>query len=303
MLAGVVQAPSRLAPTNNLKLAQARSKLVLNAMADTGEVTQVRANAPTPARPGLSVIEDSDGHLFRRLGLARSARRLRSGLWRSEGAHDTRCRSAAARGPGASHAAAQHARRAGRNASRRPSRRDGRRQELQGQSRSTGRRRHAASRARRSSCSSISPPFVPAIRPTASSRTARSPSTAGRRQQRRRLSRPDHHARGLRPFEQCGGGAAFGSGRQANVMRAARELGITTPLPNSPSIALGTAGVSLLELTSAYAAVASGRYPIAHAACRTRRTRAIAGMLQAGGRMDSASRLGADARSALCGRQ
>ena len=48
-----------------------------------------------------------------------------------------------------------------------------------------------------------------------------------------------------------------------NVIRAARDLGITTPLPDKPSLALGTAGVSLLELTSAYAAVASGRYPIA----------------------------------------
>jgi penicillin-binding protein 1A len=47
-----------------------------------------------------------------------------------------------------------------------------------------------------------------------------------------------------------------------NVMRAARDLGITTPLPDKPSLALGTAGVSLLELTSAYAAVASGRYPV-----------------------------------------
>ena len=46
---------------------------------------------------------------------------------------------------------------------------------------------------------------------------------------------------------------------RANVLRAARELGITAPLPNAPSVALGTAGVSLLELTSAYAAVASGR--------------------------------------------
>ncbi len=34
------------------------------------------------------------------------------------------------------------------------------------------------------------------------------------------------------------------------------------PLPDSPSVALGTAGVSLLELTGAYAAVASGRYPV-----------------------------------------
>jgi penicillin-binding protein 1A len=49
---------------------------------------------------------------------------------------------------------------------------------------------------------------------------------------------------------------------RANVLRTARELGISTPLPNSPSVALGTAGVSLLELTSAYAAVASGRYPV-----------------------------------------
>src|SRR5439155_19513177 len=47
-----------------------------------------------------------------------------------------------------------------------------------------------------------------------------------------------------------------------NVIRAARDLGITTPLPDNPSLPLGTAGVSLLELTSAYAAVASGHYPI-----------------------------------------
>jgi penicillin-binding protein 1A len=49
---------------------------------------------------------------------------------------------------------------------------------------------------------------------------------------------------------------------RANVIRAARDLGITTPLPDKPSLALGTAGVSLLELTSAYAAVTSGRYPV-----------------------------------------
>jgi len=47
-----------------------------------------------------------------------------------------------------------------------------------------------------------------------------------------------------------------------NVIRAARDLGMTTSLPDNPSLALGTSGVSLLELTSAYAAVAGGRYPI-----------------------------------------
>src|SRR3954453_6249642 len=51
MLAGLVQAPSRLAPTHNLKLAQQRSKLVLQAMADTGAISQPRARRTVPARP------------------------------------------------------------------------------------------------------------------------------------------------------------------------------------------------------------------------------------------------------------
>ena len=75
---------------------------------------------------------------------------------------------------------------------------------------------------------------------------------------------------------------------RANVMRAARELGITTPLPNSPSLALGTAGVSLLELTSAYAAVASGRYPIrARGLPDKSEMGRFEGLLQYGGRLDS----------------
>ncbi len=43
-----------------------------------------------------------------------------------------------------------------------------------------------------------------------------------------------------------------------NVIAVARRLGITTPLPDDDSLALGTGSVSLLELTSAYAAFASG---------------------------------------------
>jgi penicillin-binding protein 1A len=47
-----------------------------------------------------------------------------------------------------------------------------------------------------------------------------------------------------------------------NVIRAARDLGVTGVLRPAPSLPLGVNGVSLLELTAAYAAVASGRYPI-----------------------------------------
>src|SRR3546814_11532420 len=45
MLAGLVQAPSRLAPTRNPDLAEKRMKLVLNAMVDTGYMTAAEANA------------------------------------------------------------------------------------------------------------------------------------------------------------------------------------------------------------------------------------------------------------------
>ena len=48
----------------------------------------------------------------------------------------------------------------------------------------------------------------------------------------------------------------------ANVIKAARDLGISTPIPSEATIALGTNTVSLLELTAAYAAVANGRYPV-----------------------------------------
>jgi penicillin-binding protein 1A len=46
------------------------------------------------------------------------------------------------------------------------------------------------------------------------------------------------------------------------VIRAARDLGITTPLAPAPSLALGVNNVTLIELTAAYAAIAAGRYPI-----------------------------------------
>ncbi|KQT34763.1 penicillin-binding protein [Sphingomonas sp. Leaf412] len=47
-----------------------------------------------------------------------------------------------------------------------------------------------------------------------------------------------------------------------NVVRAARDLGITTPIANEATIGLGTSEVSLLELTGAYAAIANGSYPV-----------------------------------------
>jgi 1A family penicillin-binding protein len=47
-----------------------------------------------------------------------------------------------------------------------------------------------------------------------------------------------------------------------NVIQAARDLGITAPLPRVPSLALGSADVSLLELTAAFASVRAQHAPV-----------------------------------------
>ena len=58
----------------------------------------------------------------------------------------------------------------------------------------------------------------------------------------------------LRLFNQVGDKA---------VIDTARDLGITAPLPRKDSsLALGTASMNLLELTAAYAGIASNRYPV-----------------------------------------
>lgn len=55
----------------------------------------------------------------------------------------------------------------------------------------------------------------------------------------------------------------FGEVGSEKVIATARDLGVTSPLTKGdPSMALGTSTMSLLELTSAYAALASNAYPI-----------------------------------------
>lgn len=46
------------------------------------------------------------------------------------------------------------------------------------------------------------------------------------------------------------------------VIEAARDLGVESEIPESPSMALGTATLTLKELVGAYAAFAGGRYPV-----------------------------------------
>jgi len=55
----------------------------------------------------------------------------------------------------------------------------------------------------------------------------------------------------------------------ARVIDVARDLGITSPITRGdPSVALGTAGMSLMELTAAYAGIAGNSYPVRPTAFR-----------------------------------
>ena len=49
---------------------------------------------------------------------------------------------------------------------------------------------------------------------------------------------------------------------RGNVVKTAKRLGITAPLTISPSLALGTSGVSLIEMTGAFAVLANGGHGI-----------------------------------------
>jgi penicillin-binding protein 1A len=75
-------------------------------------------------------------------------------------------------------------------------------------------------------------------------------------------------------------------GRPA-VADTARRLGIASKIVTGPSMALGTSGTTLLELTAAYAGIASGHYPVKPRG------------LDAGGQDPSASTLDPNTREAM----
>jgi penicillin-binding protein 1A len=90
MLAGLVQAPSRLAPTKNPARAAKRAKLVLRAMVANGS-----GGPPRRTRPG----QHSDRHLFCRLGHPSGTIADRQRIYRCQANDDTGCKTAKYRTP------------------------------------------------------------------------------------------------------------------------------------------------------------------------------------------------------------
>jgi penicillin-binding protein 1A len=263
MLAGLVQAPSRLAPTRNLSLAQKRSALVLRAMAETNVITPARARAVKLARPVTQYSKVPTGTYFADwvAPAAQKAFEADFGEVKVPTTLDADLQRLAVRAVArAPIGDAQAALVAMRPDGRVVAMVGGRSYKDSPFNRVTQARRQpgsafklfvylAALRAGWTPDSIIEdrPITIGGWKPANSDGIYRGSITL-----REAFARSSNAAT-VRLSEDVG---------RANVMRAARELGITTPLPDSPSLALGTAGVSLLELTSAYAAVASGRYPI-----------------------------------------
>lgn len=265
MLAGLVQAPSRLAPTRNLPGAQKRARLVLAAMADTGVISSSRAKAVVQARPIRRSEKVPTGTYFADWVAPQAGQafesdfgevRVRTTLDADLQRLASRAVSRAPLGEGV-----QAALVAMRPDGRVVAMVGGRSYSASSFNRATQARRQpgsafklfvylAALRAgyRPDSIIQDRPITIDGWTPANNDGVFRGAVTM-----RQAFARSSNAAT-VRLSEQVG---------RANVLRAARDLGISSPLPDTPSVALGTAGVSLLELTSAYAAVAGGRYPVA----------------------------------------
>lgn len=268
LLAGLVQAPSRLAPTRNPKAAQKRARMVLEAMAAAGFISEAKAESTrSPAiRRGIeSGLPTGTYFADWAMPQARTIAQDSYGAQKITTTLDARlqriARSAVSRAPLGNAQVALVAMRpngevvamiGGRSYAKSPFNR--------------------ATQARRQPGSTFKLiVYLAALRAgmTPESKIDDSPITSGGYRPknsggryRGEISLKQAFARSsnvaaVKLYQQLGGDA---------VIKAARDLGIKSPLSADPSLALGTSGVTLLELTSAYAAVAADRYPAtAHA--------------------------------------
>ncbi|HEX8623403.1 MAG TPA: PBP1A family penicillin-binding protein [Allosphingosinicella sp.] len=264
MLAGMVKAPSRLAPTRNYKLARERGRVVIASMIEQGYVSRSEARRLKPARLKVErtkVVPTGTYFADWVLPMARARGEIGYGDQKVQTTLESRLQTLAL----------QTVRRAGLGRAQialvamRP---DGRVVAMVGGRDYARSPFNRATQARRQPGSAFKLfVYLAALRAgmTPDSPIADTPLRIGDWQ-------PKNYGDRYRGTLKLRDALALSSnvaavrlservGRQ-NVIRAARDLGIRSPLNDNPSLALGTSGVTLLELTSAYAAVAAGAYPV-----------------------------------------
>ena len=264
MLAGLVKAPSKLAPTVNLQGARDRQKLVVGAMADAGFITAAEAKDVNPARLTVDRVKQlPDGTYFADWVLPEA--RDRAGEIAQETTVkttlDKRLQNAAERAVrGAGLRQAQVA-----LVAMRP---DGRVVAMVGGKDYASSAFNRAVQARRQPGSAFKLfVYLAALRSglTPDSMVEDEPITIADWSPKNSDGRYAGNITLRRAFAKSSNVAAARLTQQVgvkNVIRAARDLGISTPIPNEATISLGSSTVSLLELTSAYAAVAAEGYPV-----------------------------------------
>jgi penicillin-binding protein 1A len=265
MLAGLVKAPSRLAPSRNLEGAQARSRLVLGAMAQAGFITEQRARetpVATTSLRNLNVLPTGTYFADWAMPQARALSEQVYGDTQVTTTLDARmqklARSAVAR---AALGNAQVALVAMRPNGEVVAMIGGRSYDKSPFNRATQARRQPGSTfklfvylaALRSGMTpdtliDDSPIVEGGYRPKNSSAHYRGQITL-----RQAFARSSNVA-AVRLYQRLGPEA---------IIQAARDLGVRSPLTADPTLALGSSGVTLLELTAAYASVAANDWPIA----------------------------------------
>jgi penicillin-binding protein 1A len=270
MLAGVVKAPTRLAPTEDLKAAQKRMRVVLAAMADQGLITREQAAAAARSvkvregRASLPVGSYFADWISPQVRRAFNRAYGEVAVWTTlDSQLQLRAQDAVKRGLAA--AAASGATQASLIAMRT----DGRVVAMVGGADYRKSPFNRAVQAERQPGSAFKPfVYLAALRAgmTPDSLVIDAPVRIGSWAPQNHEGR---YAGGPVPlrdaFARSSNVAAARLVQQVGVgqvIAAARDLGVTAELPNDATVALGTGSMSLMELTSAYAAIAADRAPV-----------------------------------------
>jgi penicillin-binding protein 1A len=264
MLAGLVQAPNRLAPTRNPARAAKRAKLVLNAMVATGALTERQADATPIAKVDVRYKETlPTGTYFADWAMPQARLEAENGYADQtiRTTLDSRlqniARNVVARAPiGKSQVALVAMRHNGEVVAM-----------VGGKSYKDSPFNRATQAKRQPGSTFKLFVYLAALRAgmTPDSTVDDSPITEG-------TYRPKNYGASYRgeiplkqAFAQSSNVATVRLYQQLGhkaVVRSARDLGVESPIPEDSSVALGSSGMTLLELTAAYAGVAGNNWPV-----------------------------------------